>query len=209
MQLRIFIVACLALGAFASKAVETTPYGSSLLLRIAESRPLSSEELGDLALACFSEGKFSESLTVISLAVGQTHASQQKALLYLLKAQNEAALGRFVEATVSAKAAQRYSPDSPAIALLRVHYSEQGGMVAESAAAFDHLKRVDPNLPEPVMDAATVITMGLKLAYQAWVIYRTIETEWPKIKPHVETIGKELSVVWKELNTGVKTKAIP
>jgi tetratricopeptide (TPR) repeat protein len=179
------------------------------LLRLAEQRALSVEECGKLALGYFSKGSFKESLTVLQLNLGRATTSQQKAFFYMLKAQNEAGLGSYRDAADSALKGQRFAPQSAALAWLRTVYCRQSGEQAEAMAAFDHLKRVDPNIPEPVMNAGELIKLTLAIAYTAWDVWKVVEAEWPKIQPHVERIAEALTTIWNGINSDKNPASIP
>ncbi len=169
------------------------------LIKKAKEVPLTAEESFRLSLAQFELGQFNEALTVTQLALGTTKLPDEKAALLAVMAQCYGAKGDYKSAAAAALDGQRLNSRSLELAALRIAYFHEIGDTANELAAQDHYKRL---LPDNSGDTKQVfdIVAGVRLValiYEAVkVVYEIGKEEWPRVKPHVEKIAKELMVLW-------------
>lgn len=168
------------------------------LLTKAQSTALNGDDHFSLATSLLGLGQFGEALVVARLGLGLTQDPVEKGVFYMVIAQCHGARGDYDDAAAAALEGQRVDPLSKDLAALRFAYFTKHGDQAQTKAAEDTLKQLDPS-GRPVLNSEQFwgLVIGVTQAVLACkALYETAGQAWERMKPHVEDVKKSLDTLW-------------
>ena len=151
-------------------------------------------------MACFEVGEITEAATTARLGMGVTKSAEEKAAFLAVLSQCLSVQGRYQIAAETALEGSRLNPASKELAALRSAYFEKLGDKANSLAARDHLRRLDPTVEgkpvsEWVDDLQTII-----LIYQTIkVIFETAKDAWVRLEPQIRETVEQMKKTWPKM----------